>query len=799
MSEALRVLFVVHNHPRIRPGGAEAYALELHRELNQTDGFSSMLLARAELDPGYRPGGMNPLPDAENDLLFYTSGGSFDHFFGRSRARGATAARFSAFLADAAQMLSTSSTRCFSDMTWFAPRGQRCQASRSFSLSTSSYRSATTMGKWSGSRTATFAWRRQPRRCNECFPQLSTGHFALRKRFIHRQLDCVDRFIAPSKFIRDRYVDWGIPSEKITVEEYGRRPMRETGDERIAPSRSILGFFGQITQFKGVDVLLRAMAILAERGSPAHLRLHGANLEMQVPAFQYEIARLLEQTRANVTVVGQYNHGQLAELMKLVDWVVVPSIWWENSPLVIQEAFGHRRPVICSNIGGMAEKVEDGVTGCHFSVGDPQSLAETIETAISDPGHVGGDARQNRAAVRNGSTRGETFADLRRADCVVDRACMNSSGILTQRATALWLGPSTLLLSCAVPSNEAIVDVALVAGERQVPCRWGTLGSGRVLVVAEDPPALEQTRIAIDIAGTTHISSAFVADADFGVPSVLRSLASACENARIDALDFIGPQIPLDHGDGGSAIMRWLVAALREPLPISVGAEDEGASVALEYVGKTSAAEAYVRGWFRSDAPPTAVRVLCGNGSRIELPAAAVWRDRPEVDGFFTTPGKAREFLFLCAAPSEAEADWLVEATDANRSERREPPGTGGARSAPRTRSDPERSRALQGRWSRLRPSPGASCSPTDNQRSWRGRSRVPVRVATGCHIRVGHRSAGRSSGSAREPTARILRRPRVGDDRTALRPAPQCRGRVAGDVRWAFGPVLRCVLGRGR
>ena len=241
---------------------------------------------------------------------------------------------------------------------------------------------------------------------------------------------------------------------------------------------------------------------------------------------------------------------------------------------------------------------------------------------------------------------------------------MNSSGILTQRATALWLGPSTLLLSCAVPSNEAIVDVALVAGERQVPCRWGTLGSGRVLVVAEDPPALEQTRIAIDIAGTTHISSAFVADADFGVPSVLRSLASACENARIDALDFIGSQIPLDHGDGGSAIMRWLVAALREPLPISVGAEDEGASVALEYVGKTSAAEAYVRGWFRSDAPPTAVRVLCGNGSRIELPAAAVWRDRPEVDGFFTTPGKAREFLFLCAAPSEAEADWLVEATD---------------------------------------------------------------------------------------------------------------------------------------
>ncbi len=68
-----------------------------------------------------------------------------------------------------------------------------------------------------------------------------------------------------------------------------------------------------------------------------------------------------------------------------VDWVVVPSIWWENSPLVIQEAFMHRRPVICSDIGGMAEKVRDGVNGLHFVVGDPYSLAEMIEYAVSAP------------------------------------------------------------------------------------------------------------------------------------------------------------------------------------------------------------------------------------------------------------------------------------------------------------------------------------------------------------------------------------------------------------------------------
>jgi len=52
--------------------------------------------------------------------------------------------------------------------------------------------------------------------------------------------------------------------------------------------------------------------------------------------------------------------------MAAVDWVVVPSIWWENSPLVIQEAFAHGRPVICSDIGGMAEKVAHEKNGLHF-------------------------------------------------------------------------------------------------------------------------------------------------------------------------------------------------------------------------------------------------------------------------------------------------------------------------------------------------------------------------------------------------------------------------------------------------
>src|SRR5205823_14876537 len=141
----------------------------------------------------------------------------------------------------------------------------------------------------------------------------------------------------------------------------------------------------QLLPFKGIDVLLEAMQLL-ERDFRGHLWVHGANLDLQPQEFRDRVDTLLEETRANVTFAGAYAPSEVGELMAAVDWVVVPSIWWENSPLVIEEAFLHGRPVICSNVGGMAEKVAHGVNGLHFRVRDPVSLAAAIEHAVSTPG-----------------------------------------------------------------------------------------------------------------------------------------------------------------------------------------------------------------------------------------------------------------------------------------------------------------------------------------------------------------------------------------------------------------------------
>ena len=115
--------------------------------------------------------------------------------------------------------------------------------------------------------------------------------------------------------------------------------------------------------------------------------IHGANLESQDQWFQELIDTLRKPLIVEGTLrwVGPYEQTELPQRMSKVDWVIVPSIWWENSPMVIQEAFANGRPVICTGIGGMAEKVRDGVDGLHFEVRNPLDLADTLGRAACEP------------------------------------------------------------------------------------------------------------------------------------------------------------------------------------------------------------------------------------------------------------------------------------------------------------------------------------------------------------------------------------------------------------------------------
>ena len=92
--------------------------------------------------------------------------------------------------------------------------------------------------------------------------------------------------------------------------------------------------------------------------------------------------------------------------------MVLPSLWWENAPLVVLEARAAGLPVICSGIGGMAEMVAHGTTGLHVPPGDPRALAEAMRTAASDPAAHARMAAAQRSRHRDDAYRAFVDAHL---------------------------------------------------------------------------------------------------------------------------------------------------------------------------------------------------------------------------------------------------------------------------------------------------------------------------------------------------------------------------------------------------
>jgi glycosyltransferase involved in cell wall biosynthesis len=386
----LRVLYVAHNHPTLHPGGAEAYALELYEAMRARPDVEPVLLARIGSNvarrrvahPGTPFSSVNGDP---NQHFVFTETDHFDFFTLTSRDKSLYSRHLTDFLlAHRPDVVHLQHTHFIGVDLLSQIRRVLPDAAIVYTL-----HEFLPICHRDGQMVRTFGdelcSEASPRRCNECFPEISPQSFFLRERFVKGHFANVDHFIAPSAQLMDKYLRWGIEEERIEVEEYGRlAPPRRAPDPSQAKLPTNIGFFGQLSHFKGAKVMMEAMA-LVDPDLDAHLWLHGANLELQSQEFQDEFAVLQEALRGRVTFRGSYQHDELPKLMEDLHWVVIPSIWWENSPLVIQEAFFHRRPIICSDIGGMAEKVGDGVDGLHFRANDPFSLARTIETATTSP------------------------------------------------------------------------------------------------------------------------------------------------------------------------------------------------------------------------------------------------------------------------------------------------------------------------------------------------------------------------------------------------------------------------------
>lgn len=189
----------------------------------------------------------------------------------------------------------------------------------------------------------------------------------------------VRRFLAPSKFVLERSVaDGGLPRERIVHLPFG---IPATGVRRAAASGSLrVGFLGARLQAKGPDLLLRAWAAL-----PADLRARGTlrvcGSDRNEAAYQTELRRLAAACGARLE--GALDRTAVARFLEECDLLVVPSRWWENAPLVVQEARAARVPLLVADHGGLAEFVEEGRDGWRFAPGSVEALGARLAAVLS--------------------------------------------------------------------------------------------------------------------------------------------------------------------------------------------------------------------------------------------------------------------------------------------------------------------------------------------------------------------------------------------------------------------------------
>ena len=224
-----------------------------------------------------------------------------------------------------------------------------------------------------------------PDRCHSCFKEIALDKFVLRERHLKSLLSAVDSFVSPSEFLKQRYIDWGISDHLISVIPNGQPERAEVKKQDVMQrTKPVFGYFGNLNPWKGATVLLEAAKQLISEDFEFELRVHGA-APFQSESFVADIDRLFAETSPTVQRRGAYRREDIAGLIATVDCAIMPSIWWENAPLVIQEAQGQDCPVITSNIGGMAEMIDDGINGLTVPPNDPMALAAAMRRIAEYP------------------------------------------------------------------------------------------------------------------------------------------------------------------------------------------------------------------------------------------------------------------------------------------------------------------------------------------------------------------------------------------------------------------------------
>jgi len=201
---------------------------------------------------------------------------------------------------------------------------------------------------------------------------------------IHQVCEAIDVFIAPSRYLLQRFRDeFGLPHDKLVYLDYGFHRARLEGRSRMPGEPFTFGYLGTHIPAKGINHLLEAFGHLSGK---ALLRIWGRPRGTETESLKALAKHLPGNAGERVEWMGEYRNSDIVQdVFNRCDAVVVPSIWVENSPLVIHEALQVRVPVITADSGGMAEYIHHEQNGLLFAHRNPSSLADQMQRFVCDP------------------------------------------------------------------------------------------------------------------------------------------------------------------------------------------------------------------------------------------------------------------------------------------------------------------------------------------------------------------------------------------------------------------------------
>ncbi|WP_170976543.1 glycosyltransferase [Rhizobium sp. FKL33] len=381
-----RILQIAHNHPIFHAGGTELTAMALHRQA-LAEGVDSWFLGALD-DTQIRPNQGTQMiglsEDGRESALFAEDFKRFslsqEDFFGFQRELQAYLRSVRPDVVHVHHMLN------FGLEALHLIRNTLPDARMILTLH-DYYLICANNGQLFKHDTMTRCRGPQLHDCLKCIPQMTANDFSMRQLDITHALRLFDHLVSPSYFLKSMFEGQFSQFSPIEVIENGYfgeeapPPVRR----RISGGPIVFGYFGNISAVKGLPDLLTAADILLERGvGEFRIRVHGAQLFEDKPLTD-RMALAKSRLGHRLTFQGAYQGHETGRLMSEVDCVVFPSIWWENAPLVINEALYCQRPVIAYPHGGAPEILKRHGGGLFPASSDPEAMADLMQDVIEQP------------------------------------------------------------------------------------------------------------------------------------------------------------------------------------------------------------------------------------------------------------------------------------------------------------------------------------------------------------------------------------------------------------------------------